>query len=194
MLECIRGRKSSREKILDAAAELVREIGSGRLTLDAVAERAGLSKGGLLYNFRTKDALLQAMIQRMIDEVHAEKEAYRATEAPGPNLEARLCVMACLSMRKGRMREVANGMLAASAENPNLLEPVRQVLKTVLADLKAKSEDPEAALLAWLAIEGLNSMAMHSISPFSEDDCDMIAAAARRLLDNGIAPDVLTAS
>ncbi|MET0742452.1 MAG: hypothetical protein ABWY78_03695 [Microvirga sp.] len=130
----------------------------------------------------------------MIDEIHAEKEAYRATEPPGQNLEARLCVMACLSMRKGRMREVANGMLAASAENPNLLEPVRQVLKTVLADLKAKSEDPEAALLAWLAIEGLNSMAMHSISPFSEDDCDMIALAARRLLDRGIAPGSSTPS
>ena len=55
-----RGRKSSREKILDAAAELVAEIGAGRLTLEAVAEKAGLSKGGLLYNFPTKDALLQA--------------------------------------------------------------------------------------------------------------------------------------
>ncbi|MBQ0819063.1 helix-turn-helix transcriptional regulator, partial [Microvirga sp. HBU67558] len=58
----VRGRKSSRERILDAAAELVSEIGSGRLTLDTVAERAGLSKGGLLYNFPTKDALLQGMV------------------------------------------------------------------------------------------------------------------------------------
>ncbi|WP_229428615.1 hypothetical protein [Microvirga pudoricolor] len=123
----------------------------------------------------------------MIDEVQAEKEAYRATEAPGPNFEARLCVMACLSMRKGKMREVANGMLAASAENPNLLEPVRQVLGTVLTDIKQKSEDPEAALLAWLAVEGLNSMAMHNISPFSDEDCGMIADAAKRLLEKGIA-------
>lgn len=45
MFNCGRGRKSSREKILDAAAELVGSIGSGRLTLEAVAERAGLSKG-----------------------------------------------------------------------------------------------------------------------------------------------------
>ena len=78
MFNCGRGRKSSREKILDAAAELVGSIGSGRLTLEAVAERAGLSKGGLLYNFPNKEALLQAMIQRMIDEVSAEKEALRA--------------------------------------------------------------------------------------------------------------------
>ncbi len=45
MLGYVRGRKSSCERILDAAAELVSEIGSGRLTLDAVAERAAVSKG-----------------------------------------------------------------------------------------------------------------------------------------------------
>lgn len=57
-------RPSSRERILDAASELVRELGAARLTLDAVAERAKLSKGGLLYNFPNKDALLLAMLGR----------------------------------------------------------------------------------------------------------------------------------
>ena len=97
LFPCARGRKSSREKILDAAAELVGEIGAGRLTLEAVAERAGLSKGGLLYNFPTKEALLQGMIQRMIDEVAVrEGSASRAGADPGRNLEARLCTAALL--------------------------------------------------------------------------------------------------
>src|SRR3954462_15817205 len=107
MLECITGRKSSREKILDAAAELVKEIGAGRLTLEAVAERAGLSKGGLLYNFKSKEVLLKAMIQRIIDEVEAEKEQWRAKAPPGRSLEPRLCVAACLNIRKGKMGEIA---------------------------------------------------------------------------------------
>ena len=144
-------------------------------TLEAIAERAGLSEGGLLYNFKTKDALLQAMIQRMIDEVEAEKELLRKTEPAGPNL------------RHGKMREIATGMLAASAENPNLLEPVRKVLGNVYQDLQRKSDEPEAAVLAWLVFEGLDSMTMHNISPFSEGDCEMIAKAAKRLLDKGIA-------
>lgn len=145
-----------------------------------------MSKGGLLYHFKSKDALLQAMIQRIIDEVHAEKELFRTKVSPGPNLEARLCVMACWSMRKGKMREIANGLLAASAENPNLLQPVRDVLQNVLQNLKQSSEDLDASLLAWLAVEGLNSMVMHGISPFSDTDCDMIASAVDRLLEKGI--------
>ncbi|WP_099514837.1 TetR/AcrR family transcriptional regulator [Microvirga ossetica] len=149
MLERVRGRKSSREKILDAAAELVSEIDSGRLTLDAVARRAGLSKGGLLYNFPTKDALLQAMVQRLVDEVSAEREALRAKAEPGRNLEARLCTAALLKLRSGRTKEVVNGMLAASAENPRLLDPVRAVIKATLDKLQATSDDLDAALVGW---------------------------------------------
>lgn len=189
MLESVRGRKSSREKILDAAAELVSEIGAGRLTLDAVAERAGLSKGGLLYNFPTKEALLQGMIQRMIDQVQADKEALRQQASPCRNLEARLLTTALLNMCcGGKMQEIATGLLAASAENPRLLDPVRDVVQETVRTLKASSDDLDAALLAWLAVEGLSNLEMHNLSPLSLEDRDRIIAAINRLLDKGIAP------
>jgi len=187
MFNCGRGRKSSREKILDAAAELVGSIGSGRLTLEAVAERAGLSKGGLLYNFPNKEALLQAIIQRMIDEVSAEKEALRGQVPAGRNLEARLCTAALLKMRAGKMKDVANGMLAASSENPALLEPVREVIRKTLGEMRSTADDLDACLIGWLAVEGLNSFEMHDLSPFSEEDRERIATAIAKLLEKGIA-------
>lgn len=187
MLTPVWGRKSSREKILDAAAELVSEIGSERLTLDAVADKASLSKGGLLYNFPTKEALLQAMVQRLVDEVTAERETLRSQAEPGRNLEARLCTTALLKLRRGRMREVASGMLAASAENPHLLEPVREVIRATLENLKATSDDLDAALVGWLAVEGLNSLEMHDLSPFSEEEHERVVQAVNRLLRKGVA-------
>jgi len=188
LFPCTRGRKSSREKILDAAAELVGEIGAGRLTLEAVAEKAGLSKGGLLYNFPTKEALLQGMIQRMIDQVASEREALRERAAPGPNLEARILTKALLNMCcGGKMQEVATGLLAATAENPRLLDPLRQVIGATLEQLKSTSEDLDAALLAWLATEGLSNLEMHNLSPFSEEDRDRIVKAIDRLVTKGIA-------
>lgn len=188
MLENVRGRKSSREKILDAAAELVAEIGAGRLTLDAVAERAGLSKGGLLYNFPSKDALLQAMIQRMIDQVADAKESLRTQMEPGPNLEARLVATTLLNMCcGGKMQEVATGLMVASAENPRLLDPVRAVISATLEQVKANSDDLDAALLGWLAVEGLSNLEMHNLSPFSDQDRERIVQAINRLLTKGIA-------
>lgn len=189
MLDKARGRKSSREKILDAAAELVAEIGAGRLTLDAVAERAGLSKGGLLYNFPSKDALLQGMIQRMIDQVVEAREALRAEMEPGPNLEARLAATSLLNMCcGGKMQEVATGLMVATAENPSLLDPVREIISATLKRIKASSQDLDAALLGWLAVEGLSNLEMHNLSPFSDQDREAIVQAINRLLTKGIAP------
>jgi hypothetical protein len=56
-----RGRPGSREAILDAAEALVGEAGAAHLTLDGVAARAGASKGGVLYNFATKEAPVRGM-------------------------------------------------------------------------------------------------------------------------------------
>ena len=178
-------RKPSRDRILDAAAQLVGEVGSGRLTLDAVAERAGLSKGGLLYNFPSKEALLTGMIERMIEEAMAEKETLRNQGVNWRNLEVRLSVEASLRTRCGQFK-VANGLLAASAENPRLLDPVRKVISEEWQKMMATSEDPDASMIAWLAIEGLNSLEMHDISPISQQDRDTIVGAVYRLLDRGI--------
>ena len=47
-------RTSKRIQLLEAAAAIVNEQGSEYLTLDAVAHKAGVSKGGLLYHFKNK--------------------------------------------------------------------------------------------------------------------------------------------
>jgi AcrR family transcriptional regulator len=183
----IEDRRTSREKILDAAAELVSEVGSGRLTLEAVAERAGLSKGGLLYNFPSKEALLQGMIARLIEEVAAEKQALRCRMECEQNLEAHLCVAAALKARCGKMKGVANGLLAASAENPRLLEPVRQVIAEEWTKLKATSNDADSAMIAWLAVEGLSSLDLHDLNPLTPEDREHVVSALFRLLNKGLA-------
>jgi AcrR family transcriptional regulator len=43
-------------------AQVVQARGAGSLTLEAVADVAGVSKGGLLYHFPTKDALIDGMV------------------------------------------------------------------------------------------------------------------------------------
>jgi AcrR family transcriptional regulator len=70
-------RPSSKEIILEAAEAIVLESGAVHMTLDAVAERSGVSKGGLMYNFPTKEALLEAMINRMRDRLNRLREKAR---------------------------------------------------------------------------------------------------------------------
>lgn len=57
-------RPSSRELVLDAFEELLTGSAPTAVTLEAVARQAGVSKGGLLYHFASKEALRDALLDR----------------------------------------------------------------------------------------------------------------------------------
>ncbi len=86
------GAQLTRERILQAARELVLEEGASRLTLDAVVVRAGLSKGAFLYHFKTKRDLFVTLIDEMIrafDAVQANHERRFAGD-PDPWLSSQV--------------------------------------------------------------------------------------------------------
>ncbi len=56
-----------RRQLLDVTARLCVEHGFSGLTLDAVSREAGVSKGGLLHHFPSKQALLDALCDTMIE-------------------------------------------------------------------------------------------------------------------------------
>ena len=57
---------NSREHILDTYVDLLIRSGERAATLDAVATAAKVSKGGLLYHFASKKALLEALAERTL--------------------------------------------------------------------------------------------------------------------------------
>ncbi len=54
-------RQRTRAKLLEAARELIRERGEERATLQAVAERAGMTSGAIYGNFKNRDDLFMAL-------------------------------------------------------------------------------------------------------------------------------------
>ena len=58
--------EQTRARIRVAAATVIERDGAGHLTLDKVAAEAGLSKGGLLYHYPTKDALLEGLLGHLL--------------------------------------------------------------------------------------------------------------------------------
>ncbi|WP_188755306.1 TetR/AcrR family transcriptional regulator [Microbacterium album] len=68
----------AREKVLDAFEALLIDEGDRAATLDAVAGAAGVSKGGLLYHFGSKDELERGLIARLIALAEADAAIGRA--------------------------------------------------------------------------------------------------------------------
>lgn len=69
---------STQDRILDALEGLLLDRGLSQVTLEAVAAKAGVSKGGLLYHFRSKEALIAGMVRRL-GERSAQQLADAAT-------------------------------------------------------------------------------------------------------------------
>src|SRR5690606_22501748 len=72
-------------EILDAAETVVARDGAANLTLDAVAIEAGISKASVIYDYKSKQALIKAVIERRVDEDRSRLEHALARLGPVPN-------------------------------------------------------------------------------------------------------------
>ena len=157
-------RASSRESIIDAAEKVVAEAGAGHLTLDAVAAKAKVSKGGLMYHFPSKDALLRAMVARMVErfDTMAADELNMLGMQKGAILKAHTLT----GIGHPELNRISAALLAASANEPKLLTPVRDYYIKLFSKFKSAGLPFEEAAIVVLATSGLWLFELLQISPF----------------------------
>lgn len=63
-----------RRTLLECTAKIAAEVGVARVTIEAVAKAAGITKGGLLHHFPSKQALIEAMVSDVLEQVDREIE------------------------------------------------------------------------------------------------------------------------
>ena len=133
----------TRAKLIAAAAAVIRRDGAQALTLDAVAAHAGVSKGGLLYHFKSKRELLDGLVQRWLDEFQHDIDT---TDEDFPKGYVKAC--------DGAKAEEA-GLLAALVADPAVLATVRDRYATWQDRIATEGGDPVEATVARLAADGL---------------------------------------
>lgn len=62
-------RQDTRLKVFRAAVELIAELGYAATTVEAIADRAGVAKGTVFYNFGSKEALFTALLEHSITKL-----------------------------------------------------------------------------------------------------------------------------
>lgn len=81
-------RPSQRGSVLDAALTLLRD--GGTLSLDSAARAAGVTKPGLMYHFATKEALVAALLDHLIDGYERELVELLPAGRGGPTTRMRI--------------------------------------------------------------------------------------------------------
>jgi AcrR family transcriptional regulator len=141
-------RPSRRAELLDAAVAVIRRGGAQALTLDAVAAESGTSKGGVLYHFASKRALVDGLIVRWLDDFEARLDDHENVAAG--------YVLACdLESAGPDVTASEFGLLAALIEEPRALEAVRERHRAWMGRMLGGGLSRDDAWLVRLAADGL---------------------------------------
>ncbi len=154
------------EAILDAALELLTEIGYDRMSIGAVAARARASKATIYRRWQGKAELVAAAMRRRVDQDVAD-----APDTGSLRGDLLAVVELMLTYMAGVDGGLVSGMAAAIRSDPGfgrllearLHEPKMQVLSAVVARAQARGElgpgvDPSALVEVGPAVAGFRLM------------------------------------
>lgn len=151
---------SARVRILEAAERVVLREGAGRLSVEAVAVEAGVSKGGFFYHFKSKDDLLAALVTRLAETAAAGVAAIAERDPDPGGRMLRGYVRYALdpgedASGRERLRALVMALITAAAENPAVVASARRANAEAFAAAEAEGVPVAQAVLVHLALDGL---------------------------------------
>jgi len=159
-------RPSKRESLLRAAATVVAERGYSALTLDAVGAATGVSKGGLLYHFPTKEALVAALLEELLTGFDADQDAAHDADPIAPGAWTRAYVTASGAPPQGDPAALAAvALLAAVGYDPSMLDPLQDRYRHWVERLEDDGLPGVDAHVVRLAADGLWAADLFDLAP-----------------------------
>jgi AcrR family transcriptional regulator len=142
-------KQDTKKGILEAASRVVQKSGVSRMTLEEVAAEAKVSKGGLLYHFRSKEALIRGLVDDLIEQCDHFFDSHHNDRSPGSFTRAYLESSLVLDASS------AVGVVSAIANDPSLLKPLHGAYARWQARLENDGIDPVIATMVRLVADGL---------------------------------------
>lgn len=155
-----RWRELMRRDLLDAAVDLIRSEGIEALTMDRVAEAAGVAKGTVYLYFESKGRLVERAVEALIEPLVTEVSEILASDLPA---EERLRRMAGANLRffddnrhlfrafaQGRFGTRTRAEQTRSPHYQTILQKATRVVAAGVAAGRFRPLDPEAVAALWM--------------------------------------------
>ncbi|MBZ7927342.1 TetR/AcrR family transcriptional regulator (plasmid) [Ensifer adhaerens] len=153
--------------IVNAATRVVMERGAARMTLADVATEAGISKGGLLHYFSSKDDLIRAMIAAGLESF---EEKTMAMVAADPTAGSYLRAYITTSFPAEGADDIAAAMIAGIASDIELLAEYSAENAKWSDRLEKDGLDYFYAQVIRLAVDGLYFSEAIGLPQFKPED------------------------
>ncbi|MCQ1999878.1 TetR/AcrR family transcriptional regulator [Arthrobacter zhaoxinii] len=143
--------RPARDRILDAYEELLINEGPRGATLDAVVARAEVSKGGLLYHFKNKEAMAGALIEKLRGLAATDLQTMRE-DPEGP---ARYLVRSSVYVGSELDRALISVVRLAQASDPVASDLLQEIHRSWFDLVHDEVGDPGIARAITLLADGL---------------------------------------
>lgn len=177
-----RQRSIDRDKVLDAAEEIVATQGAAGLTIDSVAKAMGISKGGVQYCFGNKDALIDAMFERWGNAYDRVFDSIAGND-PAPITVVQAHMQATRSSDQASSAKAA-GLMATLIQTPEHLGSTREWYRGRIAGLDLNTEQGRKARLAFLATEGAFMLRFFGFMDIDQSEWDDMFADMQKWVLN----------
>ncbi|MFJ7951715.1 TetR/AcrR family transcriptional regulator [Lysinibacillus sp. NPDC096418] len=157
-----------RALIIHTAIRLIQENDLNSLTLEGVAGKAGISKGGLLYYFKTKDALQSAIAETIMEEVMESYKAIASQEQGAGRLTRGFIVGSRKDLMEGARLNIAIQIMQ------NEYTKMTDDYECFLEDLMNDGLEESSVHLIRLTIDGLYYSKLLNIAPVSEEIAEQV--------------------
>ncbi len=148
-----RSARPTRDRLLDAFEELLIEGGERSATLDAVAAAASVSKGGLLYHFGSKEALVDGQLARLGALAATDADSIRSAPA-GP---VDYLIRSSIDTGSPFDRAYVAATRLAQGRHPQAIESLTAIRNGWLSAIDDVVDDPNVAQAIMLISDGLYS-------------------------------------
>jgi AcrR family transcriptional regulator len=150
------------------------------LTLEAVAAAVGITKGGLIYHFKTKDELLGALVERMMGQLDQRSRAKAAKRGDTPSALLQALVDETFDMPRSEKLLLGN-LLAAATHYPHLMAPAQQLFTRLYDELADTGPQAGLALVIAAALDGVSLLELLNLHPFSKRQREAMRLALHQL-------------
>lgn len=167
-----------RRRLLDCAARLAVEQGLAAVSVQAVAAAAGVTKGGLFHHFASKQALIAAVFDDLLDQLDSEIDGWLAEDAGGRGRFSRAYVRAMFADRaRGRQSPWAALTMSMIADP----QSGRAWDAWLTQRLQAHAETDSGTVLEVVRLAADGAWLAHATAPGGESGGDDAALMAELL-------------
>ena len=176
--------------MLVAALDVFAELGFQGASVDAVATRAGFTKGAVYSNFTSKDQLFLALMDRQVEDRVADVVSLVAPLDEGLDPDAVGAAIAARAIEDQRWQMVFLDYWARAVRDPDVRDRfvdhrrrLRAKIATTIEPLLATRPDaPSAADLALLVLIMSNGFAIEALADPEAVSSDVLGVVAKCVL------------